>query len=231
MSDDESETGADAPPITDAILLCGGRGTRLGGDTEKPLVTVGGRPMLRRVLDALAGSRVETVHAVSSPATPATSAYLDGHGSGEEPSESLPQGTTLRHHEGTGEGYVADLDRVVATVGTPALSVVADLPLVTADVIDRTLAAAGGRPNSGDAASGGAASLAVCVPAALKRDLGVSCDTTFDHEGRTVAPTGVNVVADGPDTVLLTDDERLAVNVNRPADLAVARERAEDGCD
>jgi adenosylcobinamide-phosphate guanylyltransferase len=81
-------------------------------------------------------------------------------------------------------------------------------------------------------------SLTVCVPVALKRTLGVSVDTQFDHDGRAVAPTGLNVVGTAPaaaaasddgrtETVSVVADERLAVNVNRPRD----REVAESRCD
>ncbi|MGD8418174.1 MAG: molybdenum cofactor guanylyltransferase MobA [Pseudomonadales bacterium] len=37
-----------------AVVLCGGRGERLGG-TDKPLLEVGGRPLVARVLDRLVG--------------------------------------------------------------------------------------------------------------------------------------------------------------------------------
>jgi adenosylcobinamide-phosphate guanylyltransferase len=49
-------------------------------------------------------------------------------------------------------------------------------------------------------------------------------DTTFDDDGRTLAPTGLNVVGDeDPDEVVrVVEDPRLAINVNRPADLDVA---------
>lgn len=44
------ETGTAPPPV---VILCGGRGTRLGAETEvlpKPLVTVGGRPILWQIM-------------------------------------------------------------------------------------------------------------------------------------------------------------------------------------
>jgi len=47
--------------------MCGGRGTRLGGETEKPLREITGRPMVDRVLDALVESRIETTHTIVSP--------------------------------------------------------------------------------------------------------------------------------------------------------------------
>ena len=45
-------------PAMPALLLCGGRGTRLGGEREKPLVSVGDRPMVGRVLEALDAARI-----------------------------------------------------------------------------------------------------------------------------------------------------------------------------
>jgi len=65
-------------------------------------------------------------------------------------------------------------------------------------------------------------SLSVLVPAARKRDLGVSDETTFERDGREVAPTGVNIVGREGDDAWLTEDERVAVNVNTVADARVA---------
>jgi len=111
-----------------------------------------------------------------------------------------------------GEGYVADLEFALADdrVETPVLTVAADLPLLVSAPVDAVLDAHG------------AGSLAVYVPASLKRDLGASVDTTFERDGRELAPTGVNVVGDGRDETYVTEDRRLAVNVNRRTDAAVA---------
>ncbi|PSP55334.1 cobalamin biosynthesis protein CobY [Halobacteriales archaeon QS_1_67_19] len=177
--------------------MCGGRGTRLDGEVEKPLFEVGGVPMIDRVADALLASRIETVHAVVSPHAPATREHV----------ETDP---ALRTIETPGEGYVADVDAALARVDTPALTVAADLPLLAGDAVDAVLAARDG------------GSLTVCVPAALKRALGASADTTFEREGRELAPTGVNVVADAGDAPHVTHDARFAVNVNRRADADLA---------
>jgi adenosylcobinamide-phosphate guanylyltransferase len=56
------------------------------------------------------------------------------------------------------------------------------------------------------------------VPVALKERLGASVDTAFDG----LAPTGLNVVATGGDSMHTTYDARLAVNVNRLEDAALA---------
>ena len=173
--------------------MCGGRGTRLDRG-EKPLFEVGGDPMVDRVLAALEGSRVDRVHAVTSPHVPETAAHLEGR---------------VPRIETAGEGYVADLTDALDAVDDPVLTAVADLPLLSAEVVDRTLAAhAGG-------------SLTVCVPTALKKALGVSADSTRERNGRRLSPAGLNVVG-GDERLRVSYDVRLAVNVNRPGDAEVA---------
>ncbi|WP_121822059.1 NTP transferase domain-containing protein [Halostella salina] len=175
--------------------MCGGKGTRLDSDCEKPLFEVGGRAMVDRVADALAASAVETTYAVTSPHAPATATHVRERG--------------LTAVETPGDGYVADLTAALddSRVESPVLTVAADLPLLDGNAVDAVLRAHDG------------GSLAVCVPAALKELLGVSADAAAD--GR--APTGVNIVGeDERDDVYTTYDARLAVNVNRRGDAAVA---------
>ncbi len=179
----------------DALVICGGKGTRLDYDGEKPLFPVDGEPMVDRVLAALADSRVDRVYAVVSPHAPETAAHVDC------PTVETP-----------GEGYVADLQHALADerVTEPVVTVAADLPLLDAEAVDGVL----------DAHEAG--SLTVATPTFLKSALGVSVDTTFVHDGEELAPAGVNVVGDGPDRTLVRDDARLAVNVNRREDAEVA---------
>ena len=175
--------------------MCGGAGTRLDRG-EKPLFEVCGEPMVERVLDALEGSRVDTAHAVTSPKAPETADRLRGR---------------VPVLETNGAGYVADLTDALERVDVPVVTVASDLPLLSPDPIDRAIDAHGG---------GG---LTVCVPAVLKRRLGVSVEATRTHEGRDLAPTGLNVVGEREtETVRVSHDARLAVNVNRPGDAAVA---------
>ena len=182
-----------------ALVMCGGRGSRLRpavGDTEKPLVEIGGRPMVDRVCAALRASRVGDMYAAVSPQAPETAARL-----GE---------TDVTVIETPGEGYVDDLTAALDVVGTPAVTVSADLPFLQAAHVDRAIAAAGGD------------SVAVCVPLSVAEEVGASAETTVDHEGRPVVPTGLNVVGEGVDRRVVVETEPLAVNVNRPADLRLA---------
>jgi adenosylcobinamide-phosphate guanylyltransferase len=180
--------------------MCGGEGTRLDTATEKPLYEIAGRPMVEYVLDALTGSPVETVRAVTSPATPATERYLLSAVS-----------SSVTHQKAPGEGYVADLEYALEGIDEPVLTVTADVPLLDSAGVETVLEQYAG------------SSLTVCVPESLKHSLGVSVDTTMNHAGETVAPTGVNVVdSTETDEVFLTDDERFAVNVNYCQDAQIA---------
>lgn len=189
----ESETDTRA---TTGLLMCGGEGSRLRpavGDTEKPLVTLGGEPMIDRVVAALRASSVTTILAAVSPATPATAAHL-----------ADVDGVDLI--ETAGEGYVADLSEALAGCDSPTVTVAADLPLLTAAHIDRAVAAAGND------------SLTVCVPASLCAELGLSAEPTRDHDGEPVVPTGLNIVGDAAERTAVWGAPRLAANINRPAD-------------
>ena len=203
--------GVDAPlrESIPALVLCGGRGTRLGDDVgEKPLLSVCDEPMLDRVVRALRASSVSTVHAVPSPQTPKTRVRASELG--------------LSVVDTPGEGYVSDLQHALSVVDPPVVTVVSDLPHLAAEHVDDALTEArevGGAP---------LASLTVCVPVSLKRTVGASVDTQFERGGTALAPTGLNVVGDdSTENVSIVADERLAVNVNRPSD----REVAESLCD
>ncbi|WP_417378110.1 NTP transferase domain-containing protein [Halobaculum marinum] len=181
--------------------MCGGRGSRLGGDTEKPLVPVAGEPMVERVRQALAASRVERVFAAVSPHTPTTREHLAGR-------------ADVTVVDTPGDGYVADLGTALERVGTPVVTVASDLPLLAGDHVDCLL---------DRFAAGDGVSLATYVPVGVKHEVGVSADTTTNVDGHTVAPTGLNLVADGTDDeAVVVADDRLAVNANRPRDLQVA---------
>ena len=182
----------------DALVMCGGRGTRLDVDTEKPLYEVGGKPMLGRVLSALAESRLDTIHGVVSPQTPQTRQYLDANWRG------------VGILDAPGEGYVADLQSALDEIKMPVLTVAADLPLLDGEAVDTVL----------DQHSEG--SLSVVVPDALKGTVGVSSEQVTERAGQQVAATGLNVVGDGEERVHVSYDVRLAVNVNYESDAVVA---------
>lgn len=178
----------------DALLMCGGKGTRLDTPVEKPLFEIAGEPMVERVRRALvAASRIDEVYAAVSPHTPETGEFLADRCSLVDT---------------PGDGYVADLSVAVERTDRPVLTVVADLPLLDEELLDRVAAAWIEHRSS----------MAVTVPTALKRQLGVTVESD-----RSRAPTGLNVVDTGDGERTYTSyDARLAVNVNTLDDAAVA---------
>lgn len=177
--------------------MCGGRGERLGTSGEKPLLVIGGRPMIDHVLTGLQASRVSGVSGAVTPAVPETMAHLGRRG--------IPVIRTA------GDGYVEDLDAAVAAASPPVLVVAADLPLLDPEAINRVL----------DRYTHG--TLSVYVPTALKRELGVSVDLVTHHRETELSPAGVNIIGTTTsETRVVVRDHRFAVNVNRPGDGWVA---------
>lgn len=210
----------------DALVMCGGEGSRLGASApEKPLYPIDADPMIDRVLSALDASTVERIFAAVSPATPETREYLAG---GISPIE-----TPVSVIDTPGKGYVTDLSTAVDAFDSPVLTAAADLALLTGRVVDSVLAAYATLDPVGG-------SMTVAVPATRKDRLGVSVDAVLETDaaaaelldGRSgdhtipdrIAPTGLNVVGapSETDTMYLLDDERIAVNVNRLRDARVA---------
>ena len=198
----------------DAVVMCGGQGTRLESSREKPLYPIDGVAMIDRVVAALAESDLGNVSAAVSPNAPETRTHLDAD-------------DRVRTIETAGDGYVADLQAVLdrPAIDPPILTAAADLPLLTASVVDHVLDryAAVIEGGAGTAApSAGTPSLTVSVPVALKRRLGASVDSRLEPEPH-LAPTGINVVGSTDESMIhIAYDPRLSVNVNRLEDADAA---------
>lgn len=128
-------TGAPTPRATpsapfDAVVLAGGRGSRLGG-RDKATIDVGGRTLLEGVLDAVGHAR-QTV--------------LVG------PTRSGLGNVVAVCEDPPGGGPVAALAAAVSSVSTDTLVVLAtDLPFVTRVVVDHLRATLASVPGAGAA--------------------------------------------------------------------------------
>lgn len=104
----------------DAIVLAGGKATRLGG-LDKALLDVAGRPMLEWVLDACSGARATVAVGIERPTSRAVTWTL----------EDPPHGGPLAGI-GAGLGALpADAERVVVLA--------ADMPFMTSDAVSSLL--------------------------------------------------------------------------------------------
>lgn len=192
-----------------ALLMAGGRGTRMDLPEEKPLVRVGGKAMIEHIIDALKGAgKVDEIVVTVSKHTPKTAEVL--------------KGLTVQVLETPGKDYIEDVKYAVKRLNLNAvLTISADLPLVSSPVLDEVVERfeRSGKP-----------ALAVAVPAETRERLGLKTDYLFELRGKRLVPVGINVI-DGKkidegeieEETLVIDRGDLAVNVNTPKDLEVAQ--------
>jgi adenosylcobinamide-phosphate guanylyltransferase len=183
--------------------MAGGRGSRLNMG-EKPLVTLFGRPLIDYVALALEDSGVDRIFVATTDNVPRTQKWATERG--------------LCVMETGGYGYVADMIEAVkkAEVTDPIMIIMADLPLVTSDLIDEIIEVYEERPEP---------ALSTHTPLDLHRRLGRRPDSLFNYMGQLIVPAGINVL-DGVDIEkeqedfhLILERIELAVNVNVAGDL------------
>jgi adenosylcobinamide-phosphate guanylyltransferase len=112
-----------------AVVMCGGRGSRMALSIEKSLLKVRNKTLIEYVLDALIGcGGFETIIVVPSVNTPTTSTFLYTH-------EYYTSGI-IRILESKGENYSLDLSDVLGKIKPGVVfAVSADLPLLNPAVI------------------------------------------------------------------------------------------------
>ncbi len=189
-----------------AMIMAGGAGTRLGLG-EKPLVTVGGIPMISLVLSAFEKSGYDVI-IVASPRTPFTMNWARVHG--------------FECVRASGHGYIQDLQEAVKTIEETRsfFSCVADLPCLTVAHIQQIRAAY---------EISGKEALSTWVPAPCRRD-GVDVVYAECICGVIACPAGINILRgdliDRPqeEEKFLIMDRHLAYNINTRADLEKIRQ-------
>jgi len=191
-----------------ALLMAGGRGTRMTLGEEKPLLKVGGKPMIEHVLMALKDAKnVDEVVVVVSRHTSKTTELI----------KRFP----VKILETPGEGYVPDMEYAVRKLKLKTvLTISADLPLVTGEVIDRIIERYR-RCNK--------PALTVAVPMETKERLGLGVEYALEAGDKRLVPAGINVIDGGridegelEEEIYIIDDEKVAMNVNTPHDLETA---------
>ena len=183
--------------------MAGGRGSRLKMG-EKPMVRLFGRPLVDYVTLALEESCVDRIFLAATENSPLTRHWAVSRG--------------LDVVDTGGFGYVPDMIEAVklARVEDPILIIMADLPLITADLIDEIIEAYEQRPEP---------ALSTHTPLELHSRLGRRPDSLFNYRGRLIVPAGINVLEgsgidrEQEDYHLIMERMELAVNVNVAGDL------------
>ena len=191
-----------------ALIMAGGKGTRMGLSEEKPLVHVGGKPAIARVIESLLAARkVDSVVVAVTDFVPKTAVFVS----------KFP----VKVVKTPGKDYIFDMQYVVRKLGLEhVLTVAADLPLITSEIIDSV---AEGYEGCGKPA------LAVVVPKETKKKLGMGEEYAFILGDKLVVPTGINVI-DGrrideeelEQEFYISERKELAININTLEELKVA---------
>jgi adenosylcobinamide-phosphate guanylyltransferase len=191
-----------------ALLMAGGKGSRLKALEEKPLIKVCGKPMIQRVLEALkSANKVDDIIVAVSEHTPKTAAFA--------------REMSLKVLQTPGKGFCLDAKYAIEKLGLGTVLIIcADLPLISSDLIDKVVSHYEQCKKP---------ALTVMAPLEVFMKLGLSIGYIFNINGRSLVPIGVNVI-DGKrisekeleEEVLVIDDIRAAVNVNTPDDLKIA---------
>jgi adenosylcobinamide-phosphate guanylyltransferase len=195
----------------DAVVMAGGMGKRLG-KAEKPLTPLYGKPLIQYVLEALLGSRnIERIFVATSKRVKRTNEWLLDYKKDHDRVEII-------HTQG--EGFVHDMTAAVEEAGIRGrvLIMMADLPLVTSELIDRIIE----KYNEVNTPA-----LSVHMKLDIFTRLGLRPDTVFHKNSDFIVPCGINILDaesihdEQEDYNLILEDEELAINVNAPTDLIV----------
>jgi len=191
-----------------ALVMAGGKGTRMALSEEKPLLKVGDKTVIEHVLSALkSAKKVDSIVVAVSIYTPKTARFL----------AKFP----VKVIETPGKEYVSDMGYAVKKLRLQTvLAIAADLPLITGEAVDAVVDC---YEHCGKSA------LAVVVPMETKEKLGLGGEYAFELEGRRVVPAGINVI-DGrrideeelDQELCVVDWKEVAVNINTLEELKIA---------
>jgi adenosylcobinamide-phosphate guanylyltransferase len=186
--------------------MAGGKGTRMRHPLEKPLIPVGGKAMVERVVSAVQRSkRISRVLVVVTHNTPNTAKRISLTGMADL--VTAP-----------GRGYHEDMRYAIKSerVNT-ALVLSADLPLITPEIIDRVIE---------EYERSKKPALMVAVRKEFYEQMGFHSNSAYFKEHDSIIPAGINVLngrmideKELDEEVLVMDRVEIAANINSREDL------------
>ncbi|MGC9516482.1 MAG: TIGR00454 family protein [Methanomicrobiales archaeon] len=182
-----------------AVIMAGGKGTRMDHPEEKPLIKINGKPMIDHVLDSVKNSKkIDKFIVATTKNTPDTTKYL------------LKSG--IKIIETPGNGYVEDLSFIISKLepNSILITITADLPLISTSMIDYILSEYGkcGKP-----------AMCVAVPMEIFEKYNLKPSMVFDG----IVPSGLNILRCinkiQDEEVLILSEIELALNINTCEDI------------
>ena len=187
-----------------AIIMAGGKGTRMESNTEKPLIELFGIPMIQYIIDALSkSSEISEVIVATSPYTPKTSSYLKKQ--------------NIKTFQTPGNGYVEDLQYYISknfpdNSNSIILTITSDLPLIKSEIIDHVL---------NEYSRSNKPAMCIAVPVNIFREYGLKPSILLGD----VVPSGLNILRSNnkqqDEEVLKLGKIELAVNINSCEDIVL----------
>jgi adenosylcobinamide-phosphate guanylyltransferase len=195
-----------------ALVMAGGKSTRMGLRKEKPLIKVNDKTMVERVLSVLNGIKElsEIIVAVSKY-TPRTKKFLDD--------------LKVKTIETPGNGYIEDMKFAIKKLKNYSryfLTISADLPLIDKEVIYKILEwyKKSKKP-----------ALTVMVQTKDYEQLGIKANYKIIRNDKLLTPVGINII-DGneidketiDEEILILNEVKSLINVNNLSDLKIVKE-------
>jgi adenosylcobinamide-phosphate guanylyltransferase len=195
-----------------ALIMAGGKGSRMGLQTEKPLLPFLGKPLIDWVAEAVIDTKnVFEFYVITSANAPQTEKHC------------IERSWKVLHTDA--KGYHNDLKQAVAKANLtgPILTMPSDVPAITGRSLDRVI---------GEFEVCGKDFLAVFVPIKSRQDLGLSISSTDEYKGIWYAVSGINVIngakvqSEGKieTAAIITEETEVLLNVNTTKDLEIAQE-------
>ncbi|MBU7036503.1 MAG: NTP transferase domain-containing protein [Theionarchaea archaeon] len=105
------------------LIMAGGKGERLHMG-EKPLLSIGGTPMIKKVIDSVKKANIGEIIVAVSENTPETGKFIE--------SEAVQKIVTA------GRGYIEDMREVIRekNISEPVLVLSSDVPLITPGILN-----------------------------------------------------------------------------------------------
>jgi adenosylcobinamide-phosphate guanylyltransferase len=191
--------------------MAGGKGSRMGLSSEKPLLLFLGKPLIDWVCEAVeSAKKVSEFYVITSANTPETEKHCQQRG--------------WRVLRTDAKGYHDDLKQAVlaANLMGPVLTMPSDVPAITGSFLDKVVSAF---------EVCGKDFLAVFVPIEKRLELGLSVSSTDEYKGVWYAVSGINIVngakiqGEGKieTSAIITDETEVVLNVNTTKDFEVAQ--------
>ena len=185
-----------------ALVMCGGKGTRMGSAGEKLLLKYKSS-IIEHVISALDGSGCFSgIFCATSPNAPQTAEFVRKIG--------------IQTVETKGNGYAEDLGEALSTLSGSVFVVSGDLALLDSEIVREIV----GKCEEGKPWT------SVLVSKKFSDMVGAKAEYLVRYGGQECAYTGISIVnAKGmkgmglvPESYMLIDDKRLAINLNTKRD-------------